>query len=412
MATSKPPEKKKLLILTSTFPRWYGDHEPPFVYELARRLTDHWEVHVLSPHTASLPTKEVFSDITVHRFRYAPAALENLAYQGGMLARLKQNPLRFLLLPLFLLATYLAAGFITRRESIDLIHAHWLLPMGLIAVLLKYTKIYNGPVICTSHGGDLFALRGKVTTLLKRFTIKLSDCITVVSNAMTDPVIALGGNRQSIHIIPMGTDLGTLFTPPATPSDPDKLIFAGRLVKKKGVDTLLKAFKQVLKEEPQMQLYIAGEGPERAALENQTKDLGIAKNTYFLGGITQKNLATLFKQAACAVFPFTITDNGDQEGFGLVIVEAMGCECAIIASPTPATRDILKDGYNAILVEQKSPGQMSSAILHLRNNEEYRHKLANAGLTEIRKNFDWLTIADRYNTLLQSLLHPAPLNKG
>ncbi len=55
--------KKSLLILTSTFPRWKGDHEPPFVYQLARRLTDNWEVHVLSPHTASLPTKETFSGI-------------------------------------------------------------------------------------------------------------------------------------------------------------------------------------------------------------------------------------------------------------------------------------------------------------------------------------------------------------
>ncbi|MEJ1296690.1 MAG: glycosyltransferase family 4 protein [Candidatus Sedimenticola sp. (ex Thyasira tokunagai)] len=401
-------QKKRLLLLTSTFPRWQGDHEPPFVYELARRLTDNWEVHVLSPHTAGLPTREQLSGITVHRFRYAPAAWENLAYQGGMLARLRQNPLRYLLLPLFLLGAYINARSITKKQNIDLIHAHWLLPMGFVAALLKYTKAYKGPVICTSHGGDLFALRGKVTTLLKRFSIRMCDQITIVSNAMIEPIIALGADKDSIQIIPMGTDLDTLFTPPETSPDPDKLIFAGRLVKKKGVDTLLQAFKLVLQEKAQMQLHIAGDGPERAALETQATELKISHNTHFLGGITQERLATLFKEAACAVFPFTIADDGDQEGFGLVIVEAMGCGCAVIASPTPATRDILKDDHNSLLVDQKNPEQLSSAILHLRNNEKLRQKLANAGSIEVREHFCWYAITDSYNSLLRSLVYPHP----
>ncbi|MES9901300.1 MAG: glycosyltransferase family 4 protein [Sedimenticola sp.] len=396
--------KKRLLVLTSTFPRWLDDHEPPFVYELARRLTDNWEVHVLSPHTADLPTKEPFSGITVHRFRYAPAAWENLAYQGGMLARLRQKPLRHLLLPLFLLGAYINARSIIKKQNIDLIHAHWLLPMGFVAALLKFTTAYRGPVICTSHGGDLFALRGKMATLLKRFANSMCDHITVVSNAMINPITALGADKNSIQVIPMGADLETLFTPPDTASDPDKLVFAGRLVKKKGVDTLLQAFKLVLQQKPQMQLHIAGEGPERVALETQAADLGIRQNTHFLGGITQERLATLFKEAACAVFPFTIADDGDQEGFGLVIVEAMGCGCAVIASPTPATEDIFKDGYNSLLVDQKNPEQLSSAILHLRDNEAIRHRLADAGYTEVREHFGWSAIAGRYNSLLLSLV--------
>ncbi len=395
--------KKRLLILTSTFPRWPGDHEPPFVYELARRLTDNWEVHVIAPHSAGLQTKEQFSDVTVHRFHYAPAMWENLAYQGGMLARLKQNPLRYLLLPLFLLSALITARSVIKKHNIDLIHTHWLLPMGLIAALLKFSKIHRGPVLCTSHGGDLFALRGKAARLLKRFSIKMCDYVTVVSNAMMDPIIELGADQDSIQVIPMGTDLEDLFTPPETPANPDQLVFAGRLVKKKGVNTLLDAFKVVIQAKPQMKLYIAGEGPERAALEAQASELTIIDNTHFLGGITQQKLATMFQKSACAVFPFTVSDDGDQEGFGLVIVEAMGCGCCVVASPTPATRDILEDGRNSLLVDQKSPEQLASAILKLLDDEKLRHKLAQAGRAEIRKHFGWQSIADRYNTLLQTL---------
>ena len=153
-----------------------------------------------------------------------------------------------------------------------------------------------------------------------------------------------------------------------------------------------------------MQLYIAGDGPEKQALESQAYKLDIAHNTHFIGGITQQKLASLFKKSAYAVFPFTITDNGDQEGFGLVVVEAMGCGCAIIASPTPATTDILKNDHNSLLVEQRSPEQLSTAMLQLISDEKLRCRLATAGRAEIIKLFDWCPIAGKYNSLLQSLV--------
>ena len=88
MSTSAP--RTSILVLTSTFPRWKGDVEPPFVHELARRLTDSFDVHVLAPHAPGSKCHEILDGVHVHRFRYGPAILERLAYQGGILANLKK----------------------------------------------------------------------------------------------------------------------------------------------------------------------------------------------------------------------------------------------------------------------------------------------------------------------------------
>ena len=76
----------RVLVLTSTFPRWRGDREPPFVFELCRRLAASHELLVLAPHCPGAATEERLAErLTVCRFRYAPERLESLAYEGGIL---------------------------------------------------------------------------------------------------------------------------------------------------------------------------------------------------------------------------------------------------------------------------------------------------------------------------------------
>jgi hypothetical protein len=102
--------KKKILVLSSTFPRWKNDHEPAFVYELSKRLAEQFDVYVLAPHTAGSSKEEIFENIQVHRFRYAPEKLEKLAYNGGIATNLKLQPIKYLLVLPFLIAEYFAAS--------------------------------------------------------------------------------------------------------------------------------------------------------------------------------------------------------------------------------------------------------------------------------------------------------------
>ena len=160
MSTRAP--RISILVLTSTFPRWKGDVEPPFVHELARRLTDSFDVHVLAPHAPGSKRREILDGVHVHRFRYAPSVLERLAYQGGILANLKKSPLLFGLVPFFLAAQLLAAIHLLMRQPIQVIHAHWIFPQGMVALLARALSRSKAKVLCTSHGGDLYGLKGAV----------------------------------------------------------------------------------------------------------------------------------------------------------------------------------------------------------------------------------------------------------
>ena len=98
MASAK--NRPKLLGLASTYPRWAGDHEPGFVHELSSRLTDRFEVRVLTPHHQGAATQEQRDGVDVYRYRSAPEKLETLVYDEGMVTNWRQPSLKFSLLAL------------------------------------------------------------------------------------------------------------------------------------------------------------------------------------------------------------------------------------------------------------------------------------------------------------------------
>ncbi len=125
---------RTILVLASTFPRWKDDVEPPFVYELCRRLSKTFSVHVLAPHASGAAVEDQMEGIRVTRYRYFFSRWENLAFHGGILANLKQNPLRYALVPFFIMAQLVVLIRLLNRCQFDCIHAHWLIPQGLIAI--------------------------------------------------------------------------------------------------------------------------------------------------------------------------------------------------------------------------------------------------------------------------------------
>ena len=98
--------KLKLLVVTSTFPRWQNDTDPPFVYELSRRLTDTFDITVHAPHYPCAQTREIMDGMDIHRFRYFFASFEKLAGSTGILPTLHHNKLYYGLVPFFLLAQF------------------------------------------------------------------------------------------------------------------------------------------------------------------------------------------------------------------------------------------------------------------------------------------------------------------
>lgn len=387
----------RLVVLASTYPRWQGDPEPGFVHELSKRLTSSFQVIAIVPHAKGARAHETLDDVDVFRYRYAPAPLERLVNDGGILANLRNARWKWLLLPGFFLGSLFKTWKLIRAMKPDVIHVHWLVPQGLVVALISSFHKDCPPFVVTSHGADLFALRGRLMIMLKRWVANRAAAVTVVSAAMVDEVRRIGADLVRVDVLPMGVDLSERFTPDASVNRAAReILFVGRLVEKKGVEHLLSAMPAVLSALPDASLTIAGFGPEEARLKAQIEALGVTEHVRFLGPVSQERLPDLYRRAAVFVAPFVQAASGDQEGLGLVVVEALGCGCPIVMSDLPATRDIGPSGSGMIRVPPGDVPSLAEAII----------STINVGPKQCAvdvSQFSWITRAAAYSQLLMSV---------
>ena len=403
MSDSSKHPRPKILVLASTFPRWTDDKEPPFVFELCRRLCREFDVTVLAPDAPGAMNAEELEGIHVKRFQYFFDSWQTLAYQGGILENLKRKPVKFFLVPFFLFFQFLYLVQLLRKDNFVLIHAHWLIPQGLLALLAKSILRSKIKVLCTSHGGDLYALKGKILGKIKSFVIKQSDGLTVVSRAMRDFALSYDENA-AVQIIPMGVDLTQQFVPGEAAKQQKSLLFVGRLVEKKGILYLIKALPEVVARYPDVQLTIAGSGPEENNLVALVQSLQLADNVTFAGPVQNRDLPSFYQQAQIFVFPSIIAKDGDREGFGLVLVEALGCECAVIATDLSAMQDIVENDKTGCIVQQKNSVDLARKINYLLDNPETCSTLGKAGREYVLAEYDWEKIAGRYSVVIKEML--------
>jgi glycosyltransferase involved in cell wall biosynthesis len=370
----EPAARKRVLVLASTFPRWADDTEPPFVYNLCRSLQDDFEITVLAPHAPGSETAERWEGLEVRRFRYFwPERWQRLAY-GGMLPNLKRNPWLWAQVPFFLAAELIVALRLIRAERPDVIHAHWLVPQGLVGAMLNW--ITGTPVLVTAHGSDVYAVRGRVQQWLKRWALKRVRYVTAVSFNLLREICAMGLARDvKADVISMGIDTRR-FDPSKRSEDliaelqADRplVLFVGRLYEQKGVRYLLEAMPAVLQRYPRATLVLVGDGPLRIDLQSRAQDLGISTNTRFLGALPSAELPKYYASADVFVAPSIIGPSGDREAFGLVYAEAMASGCPVIGCDVGGTKELIIENKTGMLVRQKDAQALSEAICEVLAN--------------------------------------------
>lgn len=375
------------------------------MHELAKRLVDRFRVVAVVPSAPGVLSHEVLDGVEVIRYRYAPRRLETLVNDGGIVTNLRRHRWKILLLPTFVMAQTWRTWRLLRTRHVDVIHAHWLLPQGLIATMLSKFSRHHPPVVVTSHGADLFALQGVAFNALKRLVVRKSSVVTVVSEAMLVELARIGATVQSVEVQPMGVDLAGRFTPdPTKLRSHDEILFVGRLVEKKGLRYLIDAMPAILEARPSAYLTVVGFGPEEAERRAQAERLGLRSKIHFVGPLQQADLPVRYQQAAVFVAPFVKASTGDQEGLGLVSLEAVGCGCPVVMSDLPSTRGVVPESAGCILVVSNDSAALVEAVtdvfvhrdLHLRGVEEHR-ELA-------RKRFDWRAVSRRYRHVLETCI--------
>ncbi|PIE44473.1 MAG: glycosyl transferase [Gammaproteobacteria bacterium] len=393
--------RKKILVLTSTFPKSGDDLQPEFVKLLSLQLRENFDVTVLAPHAPDTRAEEIVSGLNVVRFRYFFTPCQTLAYGSGILTNLKYQPVKWLLVPFFILGLLVAIIRLTRKVRYDAIHAHWIIPQGIAVIGLKLLFRQLPPVVITSHGSDLFAFDGRWGRWLKRYVLSKADAIIVVSSAMKmHCVTSLNLAQEKIDVIPMGVDLDSTFVPrPGIKRGDKDIVFVGRIVEKKGVQYLIRAMLEVIKVEPGVKLTIIGDGLMKQRLEQEVVDLQLDRWVRFLGAMSNKRLPEHLSASKIAVVP-----SFGHEGLGLVAVEAMGCGCVVVASDLPALRDVVIDGVTGLLVRQRDHHDLAEKLIRLLSDDMLCRELSIAGRKSVSEKFDWKDVGQRYTALLTRVI--------
>jgi teichuronic acid biosynthesis glycosyltransferase TuaC len=395
---------RSILVLTSSYPRFDGDTSSVFLHYLYRQIHRHgYDVHIIAPDDRDARPAST-DGIHIHRFRYFPKRIQNLAYGSGIVHNLRSHPLRWIQVPFFVLSMSVTFFWLLVKLKPVVVHSHWLIPMGVISGLLKPFFSYEN--IVTSHGSDVYSLNGVVASRLKLFALDRADTWTVNSNASAQHMIEKNHDLRP-RVIPMGVDFalfssgnGLRVRKLHSAGDKFVILFVGRLVSQKGIQDLISAFSLLPAEIlSNCLLWVVGEGMLAKQLEEQVSTANLTDQIQFLGAVSHKNLADYYAAADLFVGPSRVEQTGDTESQGVVYLEAFASGTPVIASNVGGIPDIVEHNVNGVLVEPANPADLSSAIVTIYSDSMLRSRLSAQARSVASSKYDWESIANQFTSL-------------
>ncbi|PSQ74941.1 MAG: glycosyltransferase family 1 protein, partial [Bacteroidetes bacterium QH_6_63_17] len=210
------------------------------------------------------------------------------------------------------------------------------------------------------------------------------------------------------HVVPNGTDPtrfrphdGTQLRQHLDLTAQPLLLTVGRLVRRKGIDTVLRALPTIIQTCPDVAYVIAGTGPDRPRLERLAACLGVRDRLCFVGDIGHDRLPLYYSAADLFVMPAR-QDPPDVEGFGLVFLEANACGTPVVGAATGGIPEAIRDGETGLLVPPDAPGVLADAARRLLANPGLANTLGRQGRERVLNDANWDHVADRLFKTLSS----------
>ena len=371
----------RLLLVTQDFPPDVGGIQT-YSWELSRRLAARAEaLHVVAPARPGAASVDASVPFPVQRVLGRPD-----------------------LLPLTALAT---VPPLARRARPDVaFHAQWQ-TVGA-SVLARALTGWPRRIACAAHGRELlFNPLPKTLRLdaaydrLRRRMLGWVDTFVPVSHYTAGLLEDRGVPAERLHVVPNGTDPERFRPVDATPlrrhldlGDRPLLLTVGRLVPRKGIDTILRALPSISEAAPEVQYLIVGTGPDRDRLEQIARTVGVTDRVHVLGQVPHGDLPHYYSAADVFVMPSRETPP-DVEGFGLVFLEANACGTPVIGARSGGIPDAVVDGETGLLVPPSSPEALAQAALSLLTDADRRAALGNHGRRRAATTLNWDRIGAR-----------------
>ena len=384
----------RVCIVTTAFPRWFGDSRAPFVWGAAKALKDHGlAVRVVAMHNPGAKSYEMVDEIPIYRPRYLPEGLEVLQKEsGGIPQAWKSDPLsRFSLIPFFFVHALCVS---MQARNVEIIHANWSIS-GAAALITQW--IHHKPVVITVQGSDVF--QASKIRLVKEFTrivLSKANKVIALSNSLLREATMMGVPLSNIQVIPNGVDV-KLFPMGASQREP-LIVFVGSLIERKGVEYLILAFHKLREQWPQGKLKIIGDGNQNSYLRNLVNSLGLENRVEFLGNQPQSVVSSWLRNAQVLVLPSI------EEGLGVVLLEALSSGTPCVGSKVGGIADVITPEVG-ILVPPADSQKLAEAIYQLVRDPQEWTIFSNNARYRAETVYNWEKIGEKiievYKMILQ-----------
>ena len=291
----------------------------------------------------------------------------------------------------------------------DVIHVHQFLYPAFVSLLIGKVVLKKPVIVKSASSGstsDIQRLKMIPSGHIQlKFLLKELDHLVAVSKATGEDFKQIRYPESRISYIPNGVDVPTQGK--TAYRKVTQAITVTRLSEEKGVDVLLKAWAEVVREEKNLKLLIAGSGPLGPELKTLAHSLGIVESVDFVGDI--QDVPNYLKESDLFVL------SSRSEGMSNALLEAMGYGIPCIATRVGGNNElvgedegILIDGYrpgrNGLLVNSDDAKGLSKAILYFIRNERVREEMGRRARKSILENYSIDLVAERYISLYQSIL--------
>jgi phosphatidylinositol alpha-1,6-mannosyltransferase len=364
----------KLLLLTLEFPPQTGGIAT-YLATLCANAPEKADVAVIASRLANNMTFDVNAGYPIHR-----RSLETKW-----------------LFPRWLKSFFSALPFIVKFRPKYLAVSH-LLPMGYVALMLR---IYTGtPYIVFTHGTDILHARvnGWKRRMMRMLLHKAS--LVIANSVYTKELLAEEGIDHAEVITPCTPACSFSSDRERTNTDQiPVLLSVGRLVPRKGFDTMIAALAAVRREIPNVRYVIIGDGPDRDRLEKLAREQGVNDIVEFAGRV--EDLGPHLRKASVYVHPARSTQF-DVEGFGIAIIEASAAGLPVIVGASGGAIETVIDGKTGVLVDSADPAAFAVQVVALLNDPKRAREMGEAGRRWVSDKFSCKLVADRFWQLLNA----------
>ncbi len=297
--------------------------------------------------------------------------------------------IRIISFSLNLILSVLQIKKLVKRIKPDILHAHYITECGFLGALSGFH-----PLVMSAWGSDILVepKKSRLIRWMAKKALSEADLITSDGDNTIEEMLKLGADSNKIHLVYHGVDIqrfkpaqkNEILEKELEISESPVIISVRSLNPIYNVETVVKSVPLVLKQFPEAEFIIAGNGLQKDYLEDMAKSLGVQGHTKFIGEIPNSEIPYYLTLAD--VYVSTSLSEG---GTSVSLAEAMSCGLAPVVTDVGDVRKWIENGKNGFVVPTKSPDLLAEKVIYLLENKELRDKIGKAGrhLVEERANY-------------------------